>query len=284
MEKLGFYNGKYGSLEDMTVPMNDRGCFFGDGVYDATYSSNYIIFNLDAHIERFYKSASQLEIKIPYSKDKMKSILNEMVSKMDTGENFVYWQATRGTQVRQHSFPSDMQANIWIIIKPDKIRDLSKKVKLITLEDTRYFHCNIKTINLIPSVIAAQRTVEAGCDEAIFHRGEYVTECAHSNVHIIENGVFRTAPTDNLILPGIARANILKACKAKGVPVSETPFTVKEMMDADEVIVSSSGSLFLVASEVNSIPVGGKAPEIVKMLQDHLLDEFIKETTPRAGG
>lgn len=279
MKNLGYYNGKFGEIEEMTIPMNDRVCFFGDGVYDATYSRNYKIFTLDEHIDRLYNSAQLLKIEIAQTKDEMKAILVDMVSKMDTGNNFVYWQVTRGTGQRNHVFPTDgSKANLWINIFQKDIVDTYKKIKLITMEDTRFYHCNIKTLNLIPSVMASQKAKEEGCDETVFHRGERVTECAHSNVHIIKNGVFVTAPTDNLILPGIARAHLIKACNKLGIAVDETAFTVDDLMNADEIIVSSAGSLCLSANQIDGIAVGGKAPEILKSIQDEVLREFIEET------
>lgn len=279
MENLGYYNGKFGLLEEMTVPMLDRVCYFGDGVYDATYSRNHKIFALDEHIERFYNSADLLGIKIPYSKEQLKEILKDMVKKVDSGEQFVYWQITRGTGLRNHAFPADdVKANLWIMLKPLKVKDMSKKYKLITLEDTRFLHCNIKTLNLLPSVIASQKTEEAGCQESVFHRGDRVTECAHSNVSILKDGVLKTAPTDNLILPGIARAHLIKMCKLFNIPVDETPFTLTELMEADEVIVTSSGQFCMAACEIDGKAVGGKAPEIIKKLQDALLNEFLEET------
>lgn len=278
LKNLGYYNGNYGEIEEMSIPMNDRVCYFGDGVYDATYSRNYKIFALDEHIDRIYNSASLLNINITETKDEMKAILQEMVDKMDSGENFVYWQVTRGTAKRNHAFPENEKTNLWITISPKDIVDTYKKIKLITMEDTRFFHCNIKTLNLIPSVMASEKAKQAGCDETVFHRGERVTECAHSNVHIIKDGAFVTAPTDNLILPGIARAHLIKACKKLGIPVSEVPYTVDELMNADEIIVSSSGSLCLAAEEIDGKRVGGKAPELLKKLQDEVLREFIEET------
>ncbi|NYC31841.1 D-alanine transaminase [Clostridium saccharobutylicum] len=268
MKNLGYYNGEYGLLEEMKIPMNDRVCYFGDGVYDATYSRNHVIFALDEHIERFFNSAGLLRIKIPYSKEELKEILKDMVKKVDCGEQFVYWQVTRGTAMRNHAFP-DTPANLWITLKPANIKDMSEKAKLITLEDTRFLHCNIKTLNLLPSVIAAQKTEEAGCQEAVFHRGDRVTECAHSNVSIIKDGIFKTAPADNLILPGIARAHIIKMCKKFEIPVNETAFTLKELMEADEVVVTSSGQFCITACEIDGKPVGGKAPEIIKNYKMH---------------
>ena len=279
MKNLGYYNGKFDELENMTIPMGDRVCYFGDGVYDATYSRNYNIFALEEHIDRLYNSAALLRMEIAQTKEEMAAILKEMVAKMDTGDNFVYWQVTRGTGVRNHLFPTDgSKANLWINIFPKGLVDVYKKIRLITKEDTRFFHCNIKTLNLIPAVMASQEAKEKGCDETVLHRNGRVTECAHSNVHIIKNGTFITAPTDNLILPGIARAHLIKACRKLGIGVEETPFTVEEMMEADEIIVSSSGSLCLAANEIDGKAVGGKAPEILKALQDEVLREFMEET------
>ena len=280
MQNLGYYNGKFGPLEEMTIPMLDRACYFGDGVYDASYSRNYKIFTLDEHVDRFYNSARLLDMQIAQPKEELIAILNEMLSKMDTGENFVYWQATRGTDIRNHSFPNaeEVKANLWIMIRPVGVTPLDTKVKLITLEDTRFLHCNIKTLNLLPSCVAAQKAKLAGADEVIFHRDGRVTECAKSNCHIIKDGVFYTAPTDNLILPGIARQNLIKACKALGIPVSETPYTLDDVFAADEVLISSVGSFGLVAETVDGKPVGGRAPELIAKLHAFLWNQFIEAT------
>ena len=279
MKNLGYYNGKYDEIEKMSIPMGDRGCFFGDGVYDATYSRNYKIFTLEEHIDRFYNSAALLQIEIPMSKKELSDLLNEMVRKVDTGENFVYWQATRGTGIRNHVFPTgESKANIWITVTPRNIVDTYKKVKLITMDDTRFLHCNIKTLNLLPAVMASEKAKQEGCDEVIFHRNGRVTECAHSNVHIIKNGVFITAPTDNLILPGIARKHLIKACGKLGIPVEEREYFLPELLEADEILISSAGSLGLAASELDKKPIGGKAPGLLKALQDEVQREFIEET------
>lgn len=278
MKNLGYYNGVVDEIENISIPMGDRVCFFGDGVYDATYSRNYKIFSLGQHIDRFFNSAKLLEINLGVTKEELKSLLQELVNKMDTGENFVYFQATRGTDgVRNHVF-GEGKANIWINVYHKEILDVYKRVKLITLPDTRFFHCNIKTLNLIPSVIASKRASEKGCFESVFHRDGRVTECAHSNVHIIKDGALITAPTDNLILPGIARRHIIDACGELGIPVYERPYNLDELFSADEIMVSSAGALCLAAEEIDGKAVGGKASEILKSLQDKLLKDFLEET------
>ena len=277
MDALGYYNGKWGPLEEMTVPMNDRGCYFGDGVYDATVAANGVIFTIDEHVDRFYNSAKLLEIELTYSKDELKKILNEMLSKLGKEVYLVYWQATRGTGLRGHAF-CEGKSNLWIMIKPHAISDLSKRAKLITVEDTRFLHCNIKTLNLIPNVIAAQRAVEAGCSEAIFHRGEIVTECTRSNVHIIKNGTFITHPANAMILRGIARSHLFQVCIRLGIPAEEREFTLKEMFNADEVLISSTSAFGLAAGTIDGKPVGGKAPSLLKKIQDEVMREFVEAT------
>lgn len=279
MKTLGYYNGKFDEVENMQIPMCDRVSFFGDGVYDATYSRNYRIFTIDEHVDRFYRSADFLKIEIPHTKEEFKAILNEMVKKVDSDCNFVYWQATRGTGVRNHAFPTDgSKANIWITITPKDIMDTFKPVKLITMEDTRFLHCNIKTLNLIPAVMASQKAKEMGCDEVVYHRNGRVTECAHSNVHIIKDGAFITAPTDNLILAGIARAHLIKACKKLGVPVYEREYNLEELFDADEVLISSAGSLGLAADEIDGRRIGGKSDGLLLKIQKEVHREFMEET------
>ena len=182
MKELGYYNGKIGELSEMTVPMNDRACWFGDGVYEAGMC-------------RLFRSAGMLQIRVPVSKEELKNLLDDLIRQMDTGNLMVYFQVTRGTGPRGHAFPAG-PANLWITLTPKEINPDVAPVSLITGEDTRFFHCNIKTLNLIPSVMANERAKQAGCYECVFFRpGGRVTECSHSNVHILKDGVFRTAPT-----------------------------------------------------------------------------------------
>ena len=278
MKTLGYYDGKIGEIEEMTVPMLDRACFFGDGVYEATYVRNYNIHCLQEHLDRLYRSAALLSIEIPYTKEALAHLLQEMVNKLDAGNLFLYWQVSRGAAPRAHVFPEEGTGKLWMMIREDDLEDCYEPMKLITLEDTRFLHCNIKTLNLLPNVMASQQAKMAGCDEVVLHRGERVTECAHSNVHILKDGVFRTHPTDCYILSGIARGNLIRYCKELDIAVDETPFTVGDLFTADEVIVSSSGTYCTPACEIDGKAVGGKAPALLKKLQDMAMADFYATT------
>lgn len=279
MKNLGYYNGKYDLIENMTVPMNDRACYFGDGIFEVAYSRNYNIYALGEHMDRLYDSAKILGINIPISKDEFCDLLYELIHKVDSGELHIYWQVSRGTEFRNHAPDKSLMANIWVMIRPMKIKDIYTPMKLITLDDTRFLHCNMKTLNLIPTVLASEKAVAAGADEAVFHRNGRVTECAHSNIFIIRSdGALQTAPADNYILAGVARGHLIEACKHFGVPIYEEPFTLDDMMAADEIIVTASGTLCRPAEFIDGKRVGGKSPKLLKMLQDYLMNDYITKT------
>ncbi|MDR0718853.1 MAG: aminotransferase class IV [Treponema sp.] len=278
MKTLGYYNGEIAPVEEMRVPMNDRACFFGDGVYEAAICLNYKIFTLDEHIDRMWRSASLLKMDVPLSRGDMTALLEDLIKKLDSPDLLVYWQLSRGTAPRAHVFPGDVKPNLWVTIKPLVLPDIYAKVSLITVPDKRFFFCNIKTLNLIPNVLASEEARQAGCHEAVFHRDGRVTECSHSNVHILKDGVFRTAPPDNLILPGISRAHLISHAKALGIRVEEKAFTLEEMMDADEIITSSTTAMCMGAEKIDNKNAGGKAPALLKSLQDAFLEELREKT------
>ena len=278
MKTLGYYDGKIDELENMKVPMLDRACYFGDGIYDATYSRNKKIFAVDEHIDRFYHGLERVKIKFSMTKNRLRELLYELVGYTDDDELFVYWQVTRGEGIREHSYNDDMTGKLWVMLKPQPIVDMSQKIVLVTHEDIRYTLCDIKTLNLLPNVLFSQYAKERGAHECILHRGNRVTECAHSNVHIIKDGALITPPADRFILKGVAREHLIKACNALGIAVNIHPFTLEEVYGAEEVIVTSSGSLCLQAQSVDGIAVGGKQQELIIALQSYLLEEFRSAT------
>ena len=278
MQNIAYYNGKVGPIEEMMVPMNDRACYFGDGVYDATCVVNHVPMAFDDHIDRIYRSAKLIDIDIPMPKDEMKKMLLGLTRQVEGDVLFLYWQVTRGVGMRNHPYSAaGDKPSIWAFVRPNKMRDPFGVYKCITLEDKRFYYCNIKTINLLPAVMANQKAVEAGADETIFHRGPRVTECSHSNVHIIKDGVLRTAPCDELILPGITRKHIIAICGKKGIPVVEEPFTVDEMMAADEVFFSSSSALTCRIREIDGQPVGMKDERTFGAIRDAYQQELKAE-------
>lgn len=278
MKELAYYDGQVGTPEEVMIPFNDRVHFFGDGVYEATLGGNGKVYLLQDHLDRFYSSAKALEIKIPMEKEALGRLLTEMLAKVEGTTHFIYWQVTRGVASRNHTYEEDMVGKLWISIKPFKMQDPEQAIALITKEDTRFYHCNIKTLNLLPSVTASQDAKRAGVGETVFHRGDVVTECSHSNISILKDGVFISHPNDNLILRGIAKTHMIMACYHLGIQVLERPFTLAELMDADEIIVTSSSNFYRYATMVDGVPAGGKDPETRKLLQNAVIQEFLDYT------
>lgn len=279
-KNVGYYNGKLGPLEEMQVPMEDRALYFGDGIYEATCVANGTPFALEEHLDRMYNSLRLMEI--PFRMDR-EQITAELRKVIDASEEhtvrFLYWQISRGICPREHAFPGPgVEPTLMAYVKPHRMKPLREPFRLISMEDIRFRLCNIKTLNLIPSVLANQRSTEKGCDEAVLHRGERVTECAHSNISILKDGVLRTAPTDELILPGITRKHLLGLAREHGIPVDESPFTMKELMDADEAIVTSSSALCMRVESIDGTPVGGRDPKRIGVLQDAYREKFCRET------
>ncbi|MBQ8432347.1 MAG: aminotransferase class IV [Clostridia bacterium] len=278
MKTLGYYNGTVDELEKIQVPMLDRACYFGDGVYDVTYCRNYCIYELEEHVDRIFQSAKLLEITPRLTKAELCELLKSLVKQLDSPNQWVYFQFSRGTGIRSHAFPEEDRSNLWIMLKPGEIKDTYAPLRCITAADTRFYHCNIKSLNLLPNVLATQATVRAGVDECILHRDQTVTECAHSNISILKNGKLITHPANELILAGTGRAHLMACCKAQGIPVEETPYSLSQLMEADEILITSASALCMRVVEVDGVAVGGKAAYTVKQLQDALLADYLEKT------
>ncbi|MBR3318232.1 MAG: aminotransferase class IV [Atopobiaceae bacterium] len=273
MERIAYYNGEIAPLEELKVPFLDRVSFYGDGVYDATMSRDGVLVYLDDHLDRFFNSMRLMRIKPNFTRDELTSELQRVTNIADERDNFVYWQVTRGTALRQHEFP-DVEPNLWIMVVPLEFSDLSTTVDAVSFEDKRFSYCNVKTLNLLPNVLAAQNAADHGGQEAVFVRDGYVTESAHSNIHILKDGALVTHPADEHILPGNARKHLISACEGLDIPVNERLYTLDELMDADEVIISASNTFGIRVAHVDGKPVGGKDPITYHRLREVLVDEF----------
>ncbi len=165
------------------------------------------------------------------------------------------------------------------MIRPSALNEGKEPISVLTMPDIRWHMCDVKTLNLIPAVLASQKAMEAGCQETILVRpGGRVTECAHSNVAILKDGALITAPTDELILPGISRAHLIRAAKTLGIPVKEEPFDEEELFTADEVIVTSSSKPCLRVEKINGESAGGKDPVPLEKLRRFVVEEIYRET------
>lgn len=273
-----YYNGIFTSMENIKIPLTDRSIFFGDGIYDAAIGRNGKIFMLDDHVDRFFDNAKELDIPVNVTKDELKNILLHLTRHSSYVCYFVYFQLTRYSEKRTHSYPETKRSNLLVTLTEQAMPNTDKRLKLMLAKDIRYEMCHIKTLNLIPSVMASHKANLLGRDEAVFHRNGTVTECAHSNIHIISDSMVLTHPLDNYILPGISRKHMLEVCKRIRIPVLERAFSVYELFKADEVLVTSSSKLALPVSQVDYLEFSSKNDSIGSRICREMLNDFIIST------
>jgi D-alanine transaminase len=221
------------------------------------------------------------EIAFTMPREELKGEIAKLLSMGEDGQTMLYIQITRGTAPRKHEFPENAKPNLLMFVSPIKTPPKDKRASLLSIEDLRFQYCNIKTTNLMPNVFAAQKATSQGATEALLHRGDRVTEAAHSSILMLKDGALVVPPLDELILPGITRAILVSLCGELGVPVVEKIITVDELMNADEVILCSTTKNVIFVYEIDGQPVGGRDQALAKALQDRFFLEVERETGVR---
>ncbi len=271
-----YYNGSFLPKEKIRIPLSDRAIFFGDGIYEAAPGKCGKIFFEEEHLNRFFKNAETLDIPVNYTREELKDIFGRLIESSGYESFFLYFQLTRFSNERSHAYEKNGKSNLLVTISPLALPSPNKTLKLILREDKRYKLCNIKTLNLIPAVIASHEAETLGADEAVFSRNGVITECAHSNIHIIRNETVFSHPLDEYILPGISRAHLIAVCKRLGVKFEEGYFTEKELFSADEVLVTSSSKLCLRAEYLEKKRYSVYKGSIGDMLCREMFSDFSK--------
>lgn len=271
---IAYYNGDFCNFSDVKIPLTDRCVFFGDGIYDAAIGKHGRIYLEREHLERFFGNAETLNIPLDMNKEGLGILLRQLIKHSGLDEYFIYFQLTRYSNERNHSYHDTSLSNLLITIKEHKLPDSNKHLKLISENDIRHSMCNIKTLNLLPAVIASKKAESSGCDEAVFIRDGKITECAHSNISIVKNGTLFTHPKSPYILPGITRERMLYMCGKLYIPYKEIPFTYNELKEADAVLVTSTTKLCLAAESIDGLTIGNKMDRVSDRLIYALRKDF----------
>lgn len=278
MKNLGYYNGKISLIEDLQIPATDRAFYFGDGVYDAVMCRNNIPYLLALHIDRLFQNCNTLDITPPVTKKDLKATICDLVKKVDANEKFVYFHISRGSQIRDHAYEG-LTGNLFITVTERQITDIKRKMSTTLAKDIRYELCNIKTLNLLPSVLTAQMAKNHGSEEAIMYRSQdFVTEGSHSNVSILKDGKLITAPSDKYILPGVTRLHLIEIANQNGIPVEERRYSINELFSADEIIISSSSKMARGVCAIDNIPVGNKDEKLLSLFRDTIYNNYLQAT------
>ena len=275
---IAYYNGKICSVDEVRVPLTDRAIFFGDGIYDAAIGRGGRIYLEDEHIERFIGNSRLMNIPLPLEKEELRGLLHELVRRSGEDCFFLYFQLTRYSATRVHACREREMSNLLITVTPATLPDPKRRLALVSYPDKRYEYCHIKTLNLLPAVLASSYAEGMGADEAVFYRKSVVTECAHSNISILKSGVLITHPTDTHILPGITRAKMIDICKEMGVKVEERAFARGDLLRSDAVLVTSSSKLCLMASSVDGASLQSRKNGVGREICDRFFDDFMTKT------
>lgn len=252
---FAYYNGDYMPLSEHRFPLSDRAALFGDGVYDAMLGRADQIHLESEHVDRFYTNIEELGMHLCEDRDKLSDILHLLLSRVDGDYAFLYVQASRIRPERVHSAHGISDAALFAYAKSTPLPDCNKRVSLVSYPDERYGLCHIKTVNLLPNVLAASYAENKGADEAIFIDGNLVRECSHSSISILEENTLITHPLDRHILPGIMRAELIRHARMLGLDVLENAFTLSQAMASDGVFVTSTTKRCVLADRIDTLPL-----------------------------
>ncbi|WP_245579665.1 D-amino-acid transaminase [Alteribacter aurantiacus] len=269
---IGYINGKYVELDELAIPIEERGHQFGDGVYEVIRYYDGKGFMLEEHLERLKESTEAIRINLEGGIEPIRSIIEEGVKKAGIPDCYVYLQITRGIAERNHLFPgSEVKPSISMTVKkmvPRK-KEAEEGVGVITHPDERWANCYIKSLNLLPNILAKQTAADAGCFEAILIKDNYVTEGTQSTMFIVEGVTVVTPPLSKQILPGITRIAVLDICKIAGIKLEEREISKEELFNADEVFLTSTMSEVMPITSIDNQKVGtGEPGNITKVLME----------------
>ena len=275
---LAYLNGHFLPRSAASVPVDDRGFVFGDGVYEVWRAVGGSLFESERHIARLHRGLDDLRIPRPdaATPDRLHDIARRLLTDSDLleGDATFYVEITRGVAPRTHHFPSGkvaptFYATVNRLTTPEELRQ--RGAECITVPDVRWLRCDIKSIQLLPNVLAKQAAEERQAIEAIMVRDGVVTEGSHTNVVGVLDGVLRTHQTNHLILPGVTRAVVLEIARSLGISVREAAFGERDLSRLEELFLVGTTTDVMPVVRLDGSPVGdGKPGPIARRLHAEL--------------
>jgi D-alanine transaminase len=259
-----YLNGQFTSKEDAKVSPDDRGFLLADGVYEVIRSYDGKLFELDGHLQRLERNLQELRIK-DIGKDELTAVIQALMhlNHPSSGESLVYIQVTRGVAERSHSFPDHKSSpTVYVSVSPfhppnEKWKD---GVSIILVPDIRWGRCDIKSVALLPNVLANQTAKENGAAEALFVRDGHVTEGTHTNFCGIFDNCLVTHPLNHFVLDGITRRVVLEICSEMRIPVKESPIREDKLKNASELMLLGTTFEVMPVVQVDDWPVAEGRP------------------------
>ncbi|NIJ42771.1 D-alanine transaminase [Parvibaculum indicum] len=265
MSHIAYVNGRYLPHREAAVHIEDRGFQFADGVYEVCGIRDGKLIDETRHLDRLERSLAELRIPMPVARAALDCLLRETIRRNRVRDGIVYLQVTRGVAPRDHAFPDFLRPSIVITAKrsdPAKLEKARTGVAVVTRPDERWARRDIKSVSLLPNILAKQSAREAGAYEALLVDGEgFVTEGSSTNVWLVDaGGRLVTRPLGPEILNGVTRQVLVEAAKAEGIELVERPFTVEEAAKAAEMFLSASSVPVIPVIRLDGKPVGEGKP------------------------
>lgn len=281
MPRIAYVNGRYTPLAEAAVHVEDRGYQLADAVYEVWSVFDGKLADAEGHFARLKRSLGELRIDEPMSREALTVVLREVLRRNRIREGLIYLQISRGVAPRDHAFPAHPVAPAVVVTAKPLNRPASEAkaalgVSVVTTPEIRWGRCDIKTVGLLPNVLARQAARERGAAEAWFVDDiGLVTEGASSNAWIIDRqGVLRTRDTSANILRGVTRLTLLDVIAKAGLKVEELAFTPEEAAEAQEAFITGAGSLVLSVTHIDGRPIGGGAPgPVAKRLRSLYIEQ-----------
>ena len=281
MSRVAYVNGVYRPHGDAVIHVEDRGFQFADGVYEVWSVFDGKLADYDGHMTRLVRSLTELRIPVPMTKQALTRVLKETLRRNRVRNGIVYLQVTRGTARRDHPFPAEGTPPTVVVtaksLDPAKSEANAKKgVAVVTQPDIRWGRCDIKTVGLLPNVLAKQAARERGAYECwMVDDMGLVTEGASTNAWIVdENGKLRTRDPQANILRGGTRTTLMELIEQEGVELDERPFTVEEAKRAKEAFFTAAGAFVTPAVSIDGTKIGdGKPGPITTKLRTLYLEK-----------
>jgi D-alanine transaminase len=266
-----YLNGEYTRLPDAKISVMDRGFIFGDGIYEVVPVYEGCLFRFDQHMARLERSLAELRIANPLTRAQWREIVLKLVTDhySFTGESeplaaqLIYIQVTRGVAMRDHPMIEGLTPTVFVMcnrMKPASDAQRAQGVSCVTANDFRWEKAHIKSVSLLGAVFARQISVDADALETIMFRDGILSEAAASNVWIVKNSKLLGAPKDNLVLEGIRYGLIEEICREQGIAFELRRITREEVLNADEVLLSSATKEVLPVTLIDGQPVNAGRP------------------------
>jgi len=267
LSRIAYVNGRYLRQRDASVHIEDRGYQFADGIYEVCGVRGGKLMDEALHLERMQRSLGELRIALPVPLPALRHILREVVRRNRLSNGMVYFQITRGVSPRDHPFPP-ASVRPALVVTAKRLNEarvalaVEKGVAVVTMPDLRWARRDIKSVALLPNILAKQAAREAGAYEAwLVDKDGFVTEGSSTNAWIVDSeGRLITRPAGPDILNGVTRRVLVEAARLEGIELVERPFTPEEAKAAREAFVSASSAIIIPVVRIDGEPVGNAAP------------------------